>query len=311
MCVFLPNESEVEETKGVSTSGKHPSFAEFTKIHNKNYASEGEKAMRLDVYQSNLKKIDGLNAKKLHGVDYGATRFTDQTQDEFLRSHTGLRIDPKYKAKNSLLGLNLAVGGKKSTMKKRTKKGNAASQNLQEISDGYFDWREISVAYPSIDDQKKCGVCWAFASAGALQVLASYNADEEIKLSKQRKYDNPQKLGCSGDSSIKGVATGFGFVGARGATPGFGSLVVRRRPETTINGICYPPEVLLDRKSKILISTRREMCPNRKLDSTGNRPDRKCVPAQNLVALAWRTTNFNTNISLIFLKKSQKFDISD
>ncbi|XP_072160416.1 procathepsin L-like [Bemisia tabaci] len=162
--------------------------------------------MRLDVYQSNLKRIDGLNAKKLHGVDYGATRFTDQTQDEFMRSHTGLRIDPKYKAKNSLLGLNLALNSKKSTTKKRTKKGNAASQNLQEISDGYFDWREISVAYPSIDDQKKCGVCWAFASAGALQVLASYNADEEIKLSKQQLIDctarmslDPGKDMCRGE----------------------------------------------------------------------------------------------------------------
>ena len=54
------------------------------------YVNSLEKQMRLEVFEKNLEYIENFNTKENKSYKLGVDEFTDQTDEEFLATHTGL-----------------------------------------------------------------------------------------------------------------------------------------------------------------------------------------------------------------------------
>ncbi|KAL6205672.1 hypothetical protein ACLB2K_022926 [Fragaria x ananassa] len=101
------------------------------------------------------------------------------TNEEFRRHYTGNKITP----------------GLSSTSSNFTYQSLAASDIPTRM-----DWREQQAVTP-IKDQGRCGACWAFSVAAAVEGLTKIKTGELISLSEQQLVDcSSQNNGCGGGS---------------------------------------------------------------------------------------------------------------
>jgi len=150
-------------------------FHKFMQDFNREYETELERAHRFEVFAKNYEIIVAHNEK---GKSYklGVNSFADLTQEEFVKTHTGLK--PKSKPFQSLPYLGRHV---------RTSAELPASVN----------WVTKGAVTP-VKNQAQCGSCWAFSSTGSLEGAWQIATGNLVSLSEQQLVDCSSSFGNQG-----------------------------------------------------------------------------------------------------------------
>jgi len=127
-------------------------FSDWSKEHNKDYATNTEAIRRYGIFKSNLEWINQRNSE-LKGMDFevGLNEFADMTQEEFaaiyLHPMNGTEFDASV-AKHATPQDpdNIHIGGKCTT---------------------------------AVRNQGQCGSCWAFAAGASTEALLCLSGEDE------------------------------------------------------------------------------------------------------------------------------------
>jgi len=149
------------------------SFAHFTTTFGKQYSDE-EFAMREQVFQFNLKKIDWLNSLN-DGATYAVNQFADLTEDEFRASYLGLTANT-----SALDAVPLA-----------------AELDVSAAPDS-VDWVSKGAVTP-VKNQGQCGSCWSFSATGDMEGSHFVSTGKLVSLSEEQFVDcDKVDHGCQG-----------------------------------------------------------------------------------------------------------------
>ncbi|XP_063802232.1 cathepsin W-like [Pseudophryne corroboree] len=153
-------------------SSELAAFQNFIKEFNKSYKDREEFQYRLSVFSGNLDVANRLGREDLGTAEYGVTKFSDLTDEEFSRNY----LNPVSVLPPSTL----------------TESRVEATPVLPSC-----DWRKAKVISP-VRDQGKCGSCWAFASVGNIEAQYAIHG-KPMNLSVQQVLDcGPCDAGCKG-----------------------------------------------------------------------------------------------------------------
>jgi len=174
----LSNGASYIRDKLLSRSGAQlqslSAFHDFMMYHNKSYSSKEEYKMRYNVFRSNMKIVEKLQALEQGTAVYGATHLADLTQEEFKKNYLGytrnLRDDIHW-----------------------------PPADIPDIDlPDSWDWREKG-AVTEVKNQGFCGSCWAFSTTGNVEGQNAVKNGELISLSEQELVDcDKRDLGCNG-----------------------------------------------------------------------------------------------------------------
>jgi cathepsin F len=143
-------------------------FENFMSSYGKRYYGS-EYSYRLKVFESNLKIAEERNAQD--SAVHGITQFSDLTPAEFRRMYL-----MKMEAGDKLARACLKTGVYHNPVKG------------VKIPDS-FDWRDTDGVVNPIQDQKSCGSCWAFSTAGNVEGVAGVAGRKVGTLSSQYIVD--------------------------------------------------------------------------------------------------------------------------
>ncbi|CDY71487.1 BnaC08g49600D, partial [Brassica napus] len=138
------------------------------------YVNSLEKQMRLEVFEKNLEYIENFNTKENKSYKLGVDEFTDQTDEEFLATHTGL-------SGISAISSSEVVDESMSSWK----------WNVSNIIGFYAkskDWR-LEGAVTPVKNQRSCFGCWAFSAIAAVEGLTKISQGKLVSLSEQQLLD--------------------------------------------------------------------------------------------------------------------------
>ncbi|XP_045764947.1 uncharacterized protein LOC123867113 [Maniola jurtina] len=155
-------------------------FKDFINVHNKVYGSEEEKAMRYEIFLKNLEEINQLNAEHNH-TEFGITRFSDLTLQEFLTKQTCL------KPSGNILYVDC----------RSVARGMRNEDEILELPTD-IDWRDKHVV-TRVKDQGHCGSCWAFSAVGNVESIYAIKTGQLVELAEQQLVDcDSADNGCRG-----------------------------------------------------------------------------------------------------------------
>ncbi|KAK5897463.1 hypothetical protein CesoFtcFv8_010524 [Champsocephalus esox] len=150
-------------------------FKEFMVKHNKDYSSQEEADYRLFVFHENLKTAEKLQTLDQGSAEYGVTKFSDLTEEEFRSAY----LNPLLSQWNLHRLMKPAPPAR----------GPAPAS---------WDWRDHG-AVSSIKNQGTCGSCWAFSVTGNIEGQWFLKNGTLLSLSEQELVD------CDGlDQACKG-----------------------------------------------------------------------------------------------------------
>ncbi|KAG7593256.1 Cathepsin propeptide inhibitor domain (I29) [Arabidopsis thaliana x Arabidopsis arenosa] len=154
------------------------------------YQDESEKEMRLQVFKKNLKFIENFNNMGNQSYTVGVNEFTDWTTEEFLVTHTGLRVNVTSLFNETMPSRNWNISD-------------------IDIDDESKDWREEGAVTP-VKVQGACGSCWAFSAIGAMEGLTKISGKNLLTLSEQQLIDcdTEKNTGCDGG----GIEEAFKYI---------------------------------------------------------------------------------------------------
>ncbi|CAM9380518.1 unnamed protein product [Choristocarpus tenellus] len=170
-------------------------FASFINRFQKSY-NEAEKRMRMEIFRTNLARIDEMNSLSSHAT-YGITQFTDLTRAEFQSQLTNGKVSDQakeYARRTSKAFNDLDADGCQACT--RFPKLAQYSENNLPTS---FDWRDYG-AVTEVKNQAYCGSCWAFSTTGAIEGAWYVTDHALISLSEQQLVtcDTEWNQGCNG-----------------------------------------------------------------------------------------------------------------
>jgi len=146
-------------------------FAKFIKEYGIKIKSKADRDTRFKNFLSNLQFINDENDKdQTHTLDIGP--HAHLSYEEFIAGSTGLL--PTTKSPGNA--------------KKRSGEEFLANLEAQGTVPASMDWRRRGKVGP-VRDQKKCGACWAFSAAGALESQWAIKHGKLPKLSPQNLID--------------------------------------------------------------------------------------------------------------------------
>uniref|UniRef100_A0A9J7WUR6 Cathepsin F n=1 Tax=Cyprinus carpio carpio TaxID=630221 RepID=A0A9J7WUR6_CYPCA len=126
-------------------------------------STEAEK--RLRIFQENMKTAQTLQSLEQGSAEYGVTKFSDLTEDEFRMMY----LNPM-----------LSQWSLKKEMKPATPASTAAPDS--------WDWRDHG-AVSSVKNQGMCGSCWAFSVTGNIEGQWFKKTGQLLSLSEQELVD--------------------------------------------------------------------------------------------------------------------------
>jgi cathepsin L len=164
-------------------------FAKFVKDHRITFKNKNQRTRRFQNFVNNLKFIDNENGKRKKAGKAFKLRvgpFADLSFAEFLLTRTGGKASTKSK-KN-----------KRTTDELLSKLALA-----QAVAPPTMDWR-ASGKVGRVRDQKSCGSCWAFATAGVLESHWAIKHGRLPSLSPQHLIDCARSpcRGCNGGDQM-------------------------------------------------------------------------------------------------------------
>ncbi|XP_008577225.1 PREDICTED: cathepsin F [Galeopterus variegatus] len=139
-------------------------FKKFVSTYNRTYETKEEAHWRMSVFASNLVRAQKIQALDRGTAQYGVTKFSDLTEEEFRTIYL-----------NPLLKEEL---GKKMQLAKFT--GDSAPPE--------WDWRNKG-AVTKVKDQGMCGSCWAFSVTGNVEGQWFLKQGTLLSLSEQELVD--------------------------------------------------------------------------------------------------------------------------
>ncbi|XP_068115962.1 cathepsin W-like [Hyperolius riggenbachi] len=162
-----------------STSSAMVQFKDFMQQFNRSYGSKKEFLHRLSVFSENMEEAARLQRDETGTAEYGVTKFSDLTAEEF-RNYHGL---------NSNIDLELPSLTQTTT--------------LPRFPDSH-DWRKLGVIsevkyqFPCVLQGQQCRSCWAFAAVGNIEAQWGIQGCPK-NLSVQQVIDcGPCNAGCRG-----------------------------------------------------------------------------------------------------------------
>ncbi|KAI1898692.1 hypothetical protein AGOR_G00074990 [Albula goreensis] len=140
-------------------------FKEFVTKYNRSYSSQEEADKRLRIFQENLQTAQILQSLDQGSAEYGVTKFSDLTEEEF----RSLYLNPLLSQQNL----------------HRPLKPAGPARNPAPPS---WDWREHGAVSP-VKNQGMCGSCWAFSVTGNIEGQWFLKRGELLSLSEQELVD--------------------------------------------------------------------------------------------------------------------------
>ncbi|KAG8437835.1 hypothetical protein GDO86_008512 [Hymenochirus boettgeri] len=139
-------------------------FKDFVTTYNKTYSDQKEATRRLQIFSENLQKAQKLQEMDQGTAEYGVTKYSDLTEDEF----RSLYLNP------------LLSSQPPRPMKKAV---------VPQISPpAEWDWRDHG-AVTEVKNQGMCGSCWAFSVIGNIEGQWFLKKGSLISLSEQELVD--------------------------------------------------------------------------------------------------------------------------
>jgi len=149
-------------------------FNRFMMDHNKTYNSYTEYQKRYSIFRKNMKKVLELQQNEKGSAQYGPTKYSDLTEEEF-GELLGFRMDmkPLHRSLRSATIPDLEIPRE-------------------------FDWRTKGVVTP-IKNQGRCGSCWAFSTTGNIEGQYAIKHKKLLSFSEQELVDcDFYDAGCNG-----------------------------------------------------------------------------------------------------------------
>ncbi|XP_060784051.1 cathepsin F [Neoarius graeffei] len=140
-------------------------FKDFIVKYNRTYTSQEEVEKRLRIFQQNLKTAQTLQTLDQGTAEYGVTKFSDLTEDEFRMMY----LNPMLSQWN---------------LQKQMKQAAPVSK----VAPDSWDWREHG-AVSSVKNQGFCGSCWAFSVTGNIEGQWFKKTGQLLSLSEQELVD--------------------------------------------------------------------------------------------------------------------------
>ncbi|XP_040362818.1 ervatamin-B isoform X2 [Rosa chinensis] len=173
-----------------SIAEKHEQWmAEYGRV----YPDSTEKERRFTIFKKNVEFVEKFNNDREKTYKLSVNQFSDMTNEEFLRHHTGYKTP----------------AGTSLTSSSEDKSFIYRSLSIDDIP-ASLDWSEQG-AVTSIKDQD---VCWAFAAAAAVEGITKIKTGQLVSLSEQQLLECDRNIGCdSGDirSAFEYIKTNGGI----------------------------------------------------------------------------------------------------
>lgn len=139
-------------------------FKKFMTTYNKTYQNDKEALRRLLIFSENLKKAKDIQEKDQGTAEYGVTKFSDLTEEEFQTLYL-----------NPLLSRQQNRIMKKAVVPK-------------DPPPAQWDWRDHG-AVTEVKNQGMCGSCWAFSVIGNIEGQWFLKKGSLVSLSEQELVD--------------------------------------------------------------------------------------------------------------------------
>ncbi|KAL6197240.1 hypothetical protein ACLB2K_032849 [Fragaria x ananassa] len=151
--------------------------------HGRVYPDSSEKERRLAIFTKNVEFVEKFNKQGNKTYKLSINKFSDMTNEEFIRHHTGYKVPNNSSTSTSF------------------KNNSFQYQSLADTDiPTSMDWRE-QAAVTGIKDQGRCGACWAFTVVAAVEGLTKIKTGQLISFSEQQLVDcSHQNGGCRGGS---------------------------------------------------------------------------------------------------------------
>ncbi|VDP79666.1 unnamed protein product [Echinostoma caproni] len=148
-------------------------YEEFKVKYGKNHANDVDE-YRFTVFKDNLKKAKWYEAMDQGTAEYGITKFSDLTAEEFEREY----LNPEMRQQLSVANVDVVTSDK--------------------VPPESLDWRAKGAVTP-VQEQGHCGSCWAFSAIGNVEGQWFLKTGELLKMSEQQLVDcDRSDYGCSG-----------------------------------------------------------------------------------------------------------------
>ncbi|KAF0309596.1 Cathepsin L [Amphibalanus amphitrite] len=204
-CLFLmslvPLASAVSLFTLDNDLGSQEMFSEwndFKQAHDKKYETEEEEDLRFYIFQANRRLVDSHNEafqRGEHGFSLELNQFADLLPSEFAAQRLGFegRRPAPETAGSAATFLRLPA----------------------EIElPAAVDWRTVG-AVSAVQDQGRCGSCWAFSANGALEGQHFRKTGRLVNLSEQNLIDCAGPYGAYGCEGGR-MRAAFAYVHAQG-----------------------------------------------------------------------------------------------
>ncbi|KAF8018667.1 hypothetical protein BT93_H3535 [Corymbia citriodora subsp. variegata] len=150
--------------------------------YGRTYKHPEEKEKRRAIFKKNLRFIEEFNASGNRTFKLGINQFSDLTDDEFVRRHTGYLPSKQLKSPRN------------ASLSQRYPTGDVPES---------IDWVEKGAVNP-IKEQGQCGSCWAFSAVAAVEGITHIKRGKLPVLSEQQLIDcNTENDGCEGGLTNK------------------------------------------------------------------------------------------------------------
>ncbi|CAH2324797.1 cathepsin F-like [Pelobates cultripes] len=139
-------------------------FKDFVSTYNKQYSDNEEATRRFQIFSKNLKKATEIQSMDQGTAEYGITKYSDLTEDEFRAFYLNplLSSQPPHPMRKALLPTDSAPA--------------------------QFDWRDHG-AVTEVKNQGMCGSCWAFSVTGNIEGQWFLKKGSLVSLSEQELVD--------------------------------------------------------------------------------------------------------------------------
>jgi len=148
-------------------------FSEFVVEFNKNYANEQERVERFLFFKENMKISEELNVLHNGTAEFGATKFSDMSAEEFAAKILSKPRPPTAEMMHNYTRPNVL---------------------------GYDPAKDWGSYITSVKDQGQiCGSCWSFTALGEMESKLLMKGRGTFMLSTQQLVDcDPYDTGCDG-----------------------------------------------------------------------------------------------------------------